>query len=145
MGMLVIPTAAAACTAAASWPFPPSMTMRSGSGGGVTKVMVLVAESGFVSGVGSGVLNASRQLGAAVGLAVLGSISVAAVSRSWSDAGGPEALVQRVAGGEVPGAAAHDAFLAGLHAGLWTAAAALLVVSALAFVGLRATSAASAP
>jgi EmrB/QacA subfamily drug resistance transporter len=97
------------------------------------------------SGVGSGVLNASRQLGAAVGLAVLGSISVAAVSRSWSDAGGPEALVQRVAGGEVPGAAAHDAFLAGLHAGLWTAAAALLVVSALAFVGLRATSAASAP
>jgi hypothetical protein len=80
-----------------------------------------------------------------VGLAVLGSISVAAVSRSWADAGGSASLVQRVAGGEVPGATAHDAFLAGLHAGLWTAAAALLVVSALAFVGLRATSAASAP
>jgi MFS transporter, DHA2 family, methylenomycin A resistance protein len=86
------------------------------------------------SGVGSGVLNASRQVGAAVGLAVLGSISVAAVARTWT---GPEALVQRVAGGELDGAAAHDAFVAGLHAGLWTAAAALLAVVAVAFLGLR--------
>jgi EmrB/QacA subfamily drug resistance transporter len=86
------------------------------------------------TGVGSGVLNASRQLGAALGLAVLGSISVAAVTRSWT---GPDAVVQRVAGGELGGAAAHDAFMAGLHAGLWTAAAATLVVAAVAFLGLR--------
>jgi MFS family permease len=86
------------------------------------------------TGVGSGVLNASRQLGAALGLAVLGSISVAAVTRSWT---GPDAVVQRVAGGELGGAAAHDAFMAGLHAGLWTAAAATLAVAAVAFLGLR--------
>jgi hypothetical protein len=35
------------------------------------------------SGVGSGILNSSRQIGAAVGLAVLGSISVATASASW--------------------------------------------------------------
>jgi MFS family permease len=94
------------------------------------------------SGVGSGVLNTSRQLGAAVGLAVLGSISVAAVSRSW---GQPEDLVQRVAGAEVPGARAHDAFLAGLHAGLWTAVAALVAAAVVAVVGLRVRTAAAAP
>jgi len=33
--------------------------------------------------VGSGILNSSRQIGAAVGLAVLGSISVATASASW--------------------------------------------------------------
>ena len=86
------------------------------------------------TGVGSGVLNAARQLGAALGLAVLGSISVAAVTRSWT---GSDAVVQRVAGGELGGAAAHDAFMAGLHAGLWTAAAAMLVIAAVAFLGLR--------
>jgi hypothetical protein len=84
--------------------------------------------------VGSGVLNASRQLGAAVGLAVLGSISVAAAARAWS---GPDAVLQRVAGGELDSAEAHDAFMGGLHAGLWTAAAAMLAVSAVAFLGLR--------
>ena len=35
------------------------------------------------SGAGSGILNSSRQVGAAVGLAVLGSLSVAAASRAW--------------------------------------------------------------
>lgn len=86
------------------------------------------------SGVGSGVLNTSRQVGASVGLAVLGSISVAAVSRAWD---GPADMVQQVAGAEVASTQAHDAFLAGLHAGLWAAAAALLVAAAIAVAGLR--------
>jgi MFS family permease len=108
------------------------------------------------SGVGSGILNASRQVGAAVGLAALGSISVAAVSRAWDDrvAALPadvrreaEALVQRVAGAEdeAVGRAlgqqavepAREAFLSGLHAGLWVAGVAMLAAAALAFVGLR--------
>jgi EmrB/QacA subfamily drug resistance transporter len=97
------------------------------------------------AGVGSGVLTGSRQVGAAVGLAVLGSISVGAVTRAWEDAGGADGLVQRVAGAELGGARAHEAFLAGLHAGLWTATAALLVASALAFAWLRPRRAASAP
>jgi DHA2 family methylenomycin A resistance protein-like MFS transporter len=108
------------------------------------------------AGTGSGILNASRQLGAAVGLAALGSISVAAVSNTWDErvAAMPadlrpeaETLVQRVAGaeGEAVGRAlgaqaaepAFDAFMSGLHAGLWVAGAAMLVAAALAFAGLR--------
>jgi MFS transporter, DHA2 family, methylenomycin A resistance protein len=107
------------------------------------------------AGVGSGILNASRQIGAAVGLAVLGSISVAAVSRAWDEhvAGLParvrpeaDALVQRVAGAEgdavgralgQPAQPAFDAFMSGLHAGLWAAGAALAFTAALAFAGLR--------
>lgn len=108
------------------------------------------------SGVGSGILNASRQVGAAIGLAALGSISVAAVTSAWSErvAALPasvrpeaESLVQRVAGaeGRAVGRAvgpqatepAFEAFMAGLHAGLWVAGAAMLVAAALAFAGLR--------
>jgi len=44
-------------------------------------------------------------------------------------------VLQQVAGGEV--AAGHHAFMAGLHAGLWTATAALLAAAALAVIGLR--------
>jgi hypothetical protein len=108
------------------------------------------------AGAGSGILNASRQVGAAVGLAALGSISVAAVSRAWDErvtalpAGlRPEAesLVQRVAGaeGREVGRAltsqatepALEAFMSGLHAGMWVAGAAMLAAAALAFAGLR--------
>jgi hypothetical protein len=108
------------------------------------------------SGAGSGILNASRQVGAAVGLAALGSISVAAVSGAWSErvAALParlrpeaESLVQRVAGaeGKEVGRAlgpqatrpALEAFMSGLHAGLWVAGAAMLCAAALAFAGLR--------
>jgi MFS transporter, DHA2 family, methylenomycin A resistance protein len=108
------------------------------------------------SGAGSGILNASRQVGAAVGLAALGSISVAAVSSAWSErvaalpAGlRPEAgsLVQRVAGaegrdvGRVLGPQATEpaleAYMSGLHAGLWVAGAAMLGAAALAFAGLQ--------
>jgi DHA2 family methylenomycin A resistance protein-like MFS transporter len=108
------------------------------------------------AGAGSGILNASRQVGAAVGLAALGSISVAAVSRAWDErvtalpAGlRPEAesLVQRVAGAEgrevgralTPQATepALEAFMSGLHAGMWVAGAAMLAAAALAFAGLR--------
>jgi MFS transporter, DHA2 family, methylenomycin A resistance protein len=108
------------------------------------------------AGTGSGILNATRQVGAALGLAALGSISVAAVSRTWDDRI-PElpadvrteagSLLQRVAGGE--GAAvgralgpeatapALDAFMSGLHAALWVAGATMLVAAVLAFLGLR--------
>ena len=48
---------------------------------------------------------------------------------------GPDSVLQQVAGGEV--AAGHHAFMAGLHAGLWTATAALLAAAALAVIGLR--------
>ena len=84
------------------------------------------------AGVASGILNASRQLAAAAGLAILGSVGVAAAARSWH---GPDALLQKVAGGEV--AAGHDAFMAGVHAALWTGTAVLAVAALLALRGLR--------
>ena len=108
------------------------------------------------AGVGSGVLNASRQVGAALGLAALGSVSVAAAGRAWDErvAALPaaaraeaEALTQRVAGAEGRAvgralgpettAPALDAFMSGLHAGMWLAGAALLAAAVLAFAGLR--------
>ena len=109
------------------------------------------------SGAGSGILNSSRQVGAALGLAVLGSISVAAASRAWraSLATFPEAaraqataLIQQVAGGEGPAVAAaigpgalvpaFDAFVAGYRVALLIAGLLLLVGAAVAFTGLRA-------
>ena len=109
------------------------------------------------SGVGSGILNSSRQVGAAVGLAVLGSLSVAAASRAWraSLVALPEAararaaaLVQQVAGGEAPAVAAavgpgaltpaFDAFVAGYRVALPISGLLLLVGAAVAFTGLRA-------
>jgi hypothetical protein len=109
------------------------------------------------SGVGSGILNSSRQVGAAVGLAVLGSVSVAAASRAWraSLAAFPEAarnpaaaLIQQVAGGEGqavaaaigPGALApaFDAFVAGYRLALLIAGLLLLLGAAVAYTGLRA-------
>ncbi len=108
------------------------------------------------AGAGSGILNSCRQIGTAVGLAVLGSVGVAAATHAWGDrvarlpaaarSAAPE-LAQRVAGGQAHavgerlGAAAVrpalDSFLAGFHIALWLAAAAALAASLVAFVGLR--------
>jgi hypothetical protein len=107
------------------------------------------------SGVGSGILNSSRQIGAALGLAVLGSLSVAAVSHAWRDKiqalpanvqSAAHGLVQSVAGGQGEAVQAQlgkgtarpafESFVAGLHVALWAAAIALLLAAALAFLKL---------
>ncbi len=116
------------------------------------------------SGVGSGILNSSRQVGAAVGLAVLGSISVAAVSNAWLASPGalPEtarakaaALLQQVAGAEADAVAAIlgpearlaaiDAFLSGYRAAMMIAGVLLVVAAVIAFAGLRAGTPAPKP
>jgi len=108
------------------------------------------------SGVGSGILNSARQVGAAVGLAVLGSIAVVTASRAWrahigtldaAEAAKAGALVQQVAGGEVAMVAAVlgpqtsqpalASFLSGYHAALVAAGAMLLVAAVIAVAGLR--------
>src|SRR6185503_2622197 len=135
---------------AAAWP----CYLLTGLGYGMLVPAVSAAAMSAVpadhSGAGSGILNSSRQVGAAVGLAVLGSLSVAAASRAWRASLGafPEAaraqaaaLVQQVAGGEGPAGAlapAFDAFVAGYRVALLIAGLLLLLGAAVAYTGLRA-------
>jgi len=107
------------------------------------------------SGVGSGILNSSRQSGAAVGLAVLGSISVATASASWCAAvsalpeeapGTAPQMIQQVAGAEAQAVVALlgptvlvpalDAFIAGYRIALTLAGLLLLVGAVIAFATL---------
>jgi EmrB/QacA subfamily drug resistance transporter len=144
----------------AAWPF----YVLVGLGYGIAVPAVVAAAADAMppeqSGVGSGILNSSRQVGAAVGLAVLGSLSVAAVARAWAESVATfpadvrvraDALVQRVAGAETDSVArivgseaaeaAQDAFVSGLHFALWTAGVSMIVAAAIAYLGLRAPAA----
>jgi EmrB/QacA subfamily drug resistance transporter len=77
---------------------------------GITHVAMRDVPSG-ASGAGSGVLNASRQIGTSVGLAVLGAIGMSA--------------------------AGTDAFVHGYHVAVATAAVCLAVAALVALLGLR--------
>ena len=104
-----------------------------------------------VSGGASGLVNAARQVGTSVGLAVLGTIGVHAATTAWASrsAGVPGAAgqAQYVAGGQIttvthalgaqyrPDAVA--AFVSGYHLALIVAAGATLAAAAVAAVGLR--------
>ena len=104
-----------------------------------------------VAGGASGLVNAARQVGTSVGLAVLGTIGVHAATTSWATAApgcpGRPAQAQYVAGGQIttvthalgaqyrPDAVA--AFVSGYHLALIVAAVATLAAAAVAAVGLR--------
>jgi len=108
------------------------------------------------SGLASGVLNSARQVGAAVGLAVLGSIGLAVTRNSWAalsaqlptaaQAGAPD-VVQDVSGGQGSVVAqqlgpaaeplADSAFVDGLHVALLIGSGLMLVAAAFAFIALR--------
>jgi len=108
------------------------------------------------SGLASGVLNSARQVGAAVGLAVLGSVGLAVTRNSWAalsaqlptaaQAGAPD-VVQDVSGGQGSvvaqqlGPAAKplvdSAFVDGLHVALLIGGGLMLVAAAFAFMTLR--------
>jgi hypothetical protein len=89
------------------------------------------------AGIASGVLNSSRQVGAAIGLAALGSIGAAIVADRWrakvetfpaSDRDVARGLAKTVAGGDGTAvgdriglqfvAAAHDAFTSGTRSAM---------------------------
>ena len=137
---------------AAAWPW----YLLNGLGYGLLVPAVSSAGMGAIpaerSGVGSGILNSSRQIGAAVGLAVLGSISVATVGSVWhaSLSALPEMtrapaprLIQQVAGAEARAVAAVlgpsamtpalDAFISGYRLALTVAGILLLVGAVIAF------------
>jgi hypothetical protein len=107
------------------------------------------------------VVNASRQVGAALGLAILGAVGTTLTSDAWSDRvsalppglqGQAHRLDELVIGaqgdvvGNVAGAraeqAAFESFVSGVHGAMWVAAALTLAAAVTAFVGLRGTPAA---
>ncbi|HEY7050174.1 MAG TPA: MFS transporter [Jatrophihabitantaceae bacterium] len=107
---------------------------------------------GSLAGIGSGILNSARQVGASVGLAVLGAIGVGIATHAWdhkvqslpaSVQAEAHSVRQDVAGarpihlGTVAESGAHDSFLAGYHWAMAAAGVALVGASGAAFAGLR--------
>jgi hypothetical protein len=122
---------------------------------GITNVAMRDVPRG-VSGAASGLLNACRQLGTSVGLAVLGSVGVKVAIAAWSRstqqlpvgsrqlaahqaqsvAGGQIAKVGEVLGQAARGAGAH-AFTQGYRAALLVGGATVLAAAAVVASGLR--------
>jgi len=126
---------------------------------GLTHVAMRDVPSG-VSGAASGVVNASRQIGTSVGLAVLGSIGVSAATSNWhttiqhfptSTQAAAAQQAQNVAGAHISAVthaigptyrdAAAQSFVHGYHLAVGFAAACLLAAAATALLGLRRPSA----
>jgi hypothetical protein len=108
------------------------------------------------SGLASGVLNSARQVGAAVGLAILGAVGLAVTRHVWAtqsaqlptsaQAGAPD-IVQDVSGGQGSVVAqqlgsaaepiAESAFVGGLQVALLIGGGLMLIAAGFAFVALR--------
>ncbi len=128
-----------------------------------TSATAMAAVDPRKAGVASGVVNAARQVGAAVGLAVLGAVGATLASRHWEDdvshlpaavrapASGLEDLViggQGQVVGRIAGPAAQqgalESFVTGLQGAMWVGAALTLLAALTAFIGLRGTPAPAA-
>src|SRR5947208_1436242 len=109
------------------------------------------------SGLAAGIVNAARQLGAVLGIAVFGSVAVSVAERSWNHHAGHAAggLGQSVAGGQIAEVTtrlghrfddiAANAFTSGMRAGLALAALGLLIGAASILAGARPTAPERAP
>jgi EmrB/QacA subfamily drug resistance transporter len=143
------------------WPFYVLM------GGGLALTMPTTAATAMnavdrdKSGIASGVVNASRQVGAALGLAILGAVGATLTSDAWSAKvarlpaglqaqahrldelviGGQVQVVGRLAGPRAATASA-ESFVHGVHGAMWVGAGLTLAAALTAFIGLRGTSAA---
>ena len=141
----------------AIWPFQVLM------GIGLASTMPAVASTGMAAvdrakaGIASGVINASRQVGGALGIAVLGGIGTTLASNAWSDKianlppaqhaaaerlvplvqGGRGNVIERITGSHPAGANALDSFMHGVHFALLTAGGLTFVAALVAFFGLR--------
>ena len=108
------------------------------------------------SGIGSGLFNACRQIGTAMGLAILGSVATSIIVADWrshvrsfAQAERPHAsgLAAKVAGGQIKAvttalgehvhSAAVESFLHGFETTLIVAGVILIAASVLGFLGLR--------
>jgi EmrB/QacA subfamily drug resistance transporter len=130
---------------------------------GLGLVMPAVSAAGMAavdtdeSGIASGVINASRQVGGAFGIAVLGSIAATLTRDDWQHRlsllgpgtqakatelstlvlGGQGKAIAALAG-RPTAAAGLESFVEGVHAALLTGTALTLLSAAVAFLGLRA-------
>jgi EmrB/QacA subfamily drug resistance transporter len=141
----------------AIWPFQILM------GAGMALTMPAVSATGMAAvertkaGIASGVINASRQVGGALGIAVLGGIGTTLAANSWSDkiAGLPpqlhaqaEQLTPLVQGGQgqkilaithsrTASANALESFVHGVHGALLAGSVLTLAAALVALIGLR--------
>ena len=113
------------------------------------------------AGIASGVINASRQVGGALGVAVLGSIAATVASAHWADTapsalggaagrldplvvGGQAAQIKTLAGPEASLAASH-AFVDGVTTAMTVGSLIALAGAVIAYFGLRGFRPVSAP
>jgi EmrB/QacA subfamily drug resistance transporter len=137
------------------WPFYVAMGVGLAIAMPATSATAMGAVETERAGIASGVVNASRQVGAAMGIAILGAVGSAVAVDRWHEraASLPEAIragagrlnelvvggqvraVGRIAGPQAADDAAH-AFVGGVRAAMWVAAALVLAAAITAFVGL---------
>jgi len=129
----------------AMWPFflllgaGISLTMPSLAGAAMSAV------DPAKSGVASGVVNSARQVGGAIGIAVLGSVVAKLAADQFGRA--PDAVQQLVVGGQTkligqlagPAAEAKaaDAFVHGMQGAMWVGAALTFAAAMVSLFGLR--------
>jgi EmrB/QacA subfamily drug resistance transporter len=108
------------------------------------------------AGIASGIVNASRQVGAALGIAVLGTVGASIAQNHWTDftntlsgsaqtkaeslnglvVGGQSRVIGRLAGPQAQDAAASS-FVHGLNAAMYVGSALALAAAFVAFFGLK--------
>ncbi len=141
----------------AIWPFQMLLGIALASTMPATAATALGAVDHAKAGVASGVINASRQVGGALGIAVLGGIGSTLASNAWSDKianlppglhskaeqlvplvqGGRGNVVERLTGSSKLSADALQSFMHGVHAALLTAGSLTFIAALVALVGLR--------
>jgi EmrB/QacA subfamily drug resistance transporter len=141
----------------AIWPFQILM------GAGMALTMPAVSSTGMSAvdptraGIASGVINASRQVGGAFGIAILGSVGATLAASSWDDKiavlpqalqvkaqaltplvqGGQGKLITSITGRPAVGDAALQSFQHGVRGAFLVAAFLLLLAAFVSFFGLR--------
>jgi EmrB/QacA subfamily drug resistance transporter len=142
----------------AIWPFYVLMGSGLALTMPTTSATAMAAVDPRKAGVASGVINSARQVGAAVGLAVLGAVGATLASRQWESdvaalppaarapASGLEDLVIGAQGrvvGRIAGPVAQqnalEAFVTGVQGAMWVGAGLTLAAAVTAFIGLRGT------
>jgi hypothetical protein len=141
----------------AIWPFQMLLGIGLASTMPASAATAMGAVDHAKAGVASGVVNASRQVGGALGIAVLGGIGSTLAANAWADKiaplpparqalaekltplvqGGRGNVVERLTGSPKAGAAALDSFMHGVHAALLTAGGLTAVAALVALIGLR--------